>query len=58
MVDVKDILKNIIKIIVLTASKVKSSTSQVSYTRQVENQNAQAQQLIGEALMDVESWEW
>ena len=51
------LLKNIIKIIVLTASKVKSTTSNVSYQPH-QTQNAVAQQLIAEALTDVESLEW
>ncbi len=50
-------LKNIIKIIVLTASKVKSTTSQVAYAPQ-RSQNRVAQQLIAEALVDTENWEW
>ncbi|MCR5490878.1 MAG: VWA domain-containing protein [Bacilli bacterium] len=50
-------LKNIIKIIVLTASKVKSTTSNVAYKPQ-QTQNEIAQQEIAEALADTESWEW
>ena len=51
------LLKNIIKIIVLTASKVKSTTSNVSYQPH-QTQNVVAQQLIAEALNDVDSLEW
>ena len=55
------VLKNIIKIIVVTASKVQSSNTKVrnvgvecdSFTR-----NAEVQQLIAEALEDAEEWEW
>ncbi|MBQ4255692.1 MAG: VWA domain-containing protein [Bacilli bacterium] len=50
-------LKDIIKIIVLTASKVKSSSSNVGSSPTM-NQNQQAQQEIAEALADTESWEW
>ena len=50
-------LKGIIKIIVLTASKVKSTTSDVTY-RPHQNPNEEAQQLIAEALAETESWEW
>ena len=55
------ILKNIIKIIVLTASKVKSSSANVTYdhlTNKSVNQNQVLQQVITEALVDVDSWEW
>ena len=51
------ILKNIIKIIVLTASKVKSTCSNVSYQPK-QTQNQQMQQLIAEALSETEEWEW
>ena len=52
-------LKNIIKIIVLTASQVKSTSSNVSYdNRQIKTQNIEAKQLIAEALADTENWEW
>ncbi len=50
-------LKEIIKIIVLTASKVKSTSANVacgSFT----NQNVVAQQLIAEALSETENWGW
>lgn len=50
-------LKNIIKIIVLTASKVKSTCSNVANGKHV-TQNQVAQQLIAEALSDTESWGW
>lgn len=50
-------LKNIIKIIIITASKVKSTTSNVAYQPR-QTQNVVAQQLIAEALNDTESWEW
>ena len=54
-------LKNIIKVIVLTASKVKSSSANVTYdhlTNKSTNQNQVLQQVITEALVDVDSWEW
>lgn len=50
-------LKNIIKIIVLTASKVKSSSANVSYNKN-KSQNLQMQQMIAEALSEAEDWEW
>lgn len=57
-------LKNIIKIIVITASKVKSNCSNV--TQNLRNQqsnspvqaNIELKQVISEALEDVDSWEW
>ena len=55
------ILKNIIKIIVLTASKVKSTSTNITYdhlTNKSVNQNQVLQQVIAEALVDVDSWEW
>ena len=51
------ILKDIIKIIVLTASKVKSTSANVASGPHV-TQNQVAQQLIAEALVDTESWGW
>lgn len=51
------LLKNIIKIIVLTASKVKSMTSDVTY-RPYQDPNEAVQQLIAEALQETENWEW
>jgi len=50
-------LKDIIKIIVLTASKVKSTSAAVAAGPNV-SANANAQQLIAEALSDTENWEW
>lgn len=50
-------LKNIIKIIVLTASKVKSTSANVASGPHI-SQNQIAQQLIAEALNDTEDWEW
>ena len=50
-------LKNIIKIIVLTASKVKSTSANVSYNPK-ESQNKIVQQQIAEALSETEEWEW
>ena len=50
-------LKNIIKIIVITASKVKSQSASVSFNKKV-TQNVVAQQQIAEALSEAESWEW
>lgn len=52
-----DMLKDIIKIIVLTASKVKSTSANVASGPHV-SQNQVAQQLIAEALSDTESWGW
>ena len=61
-------LKNIIKIIVLTASKVKSTTSNVGAVNTngansannipVINQNEEIKQIIQEELNDVDCWEW
>ena len=50
-------LKDIIKIIVLTASKVKSTSSNVAYGASY-TQNQAAQQLIAEALSETENWGW
>ena len=50
-------LKDIIKIIVVTASKVKSTNSNISNGPHV-TQNQVAQQLIAEALSDTENWGW
>lgn len=50
-------LKNIIKIIVLTASKVKSTTNNIAAGPHI-TQNQVAQQLIAEALTDTDGWEW
>ena len=50
-------LKNIIKIIVLTTSKVRSSNNNVVYNKH-ESQNKVLQQIIGEALVDVDNLEW
>lgn len=50
-------LKNIIKIIVLTASKVKSTSANVANGPHV-TQNQAAQQLIAEALSETENWGW
>lgn len=50
-------LKDIIKIIVLTASKVRSTSSNVALTPHV-SQNQAVQQMIAEALSDTESWGW
>ncbi len=50
-------LKDIIKIIVLTASKVKSTSANVASGPHI-TQNQVAQQLIAEALTDTESWGW
>ena len=51
------LLQKIIKIIVLTASKVKSTNSVISATP-VQSQNQVAQQVIAEALSETEAWEW
>ena len=53
-------LKNIIKVIVLTASKVKSNASKIKDNKKKASlsQNAQIKQEIKEALDEVDSWEW
>jgi len=50
-------LKDIIKIIVLTASKVKSTSANVASGPHV-TQNQVVQQLIADALSDTENWGW
>ena len=50
-------LKDIIKIIVITASKVKSTSANVASGPHV-TQNQVVQQLIAEALSDTENWGW
>ena len=50
-------LKDIIKIIVLTASKVKSTSANVANGPHV-SQNQVAQQMIAEALSETENWGW
>ena len=50
-------LKNIIKIIVLTASKVKSTSANVSYESSTDSQK-NIKQMIAEALTDTDGWEW
>ncbi|MCR4660597.1 MAG: VWA domain-containing protein [Clostridia bacterium] len=52
-----DTLKTIIKIIVITASKVKSTTSNVSVSP-LQNQNVEVKQIIQEELNDAANWEW
>ena len=52
-----NVLQKIIKIIILTASKVKSTTSNITYQNS-KNQTMVAQQEIAEALSDYENWEW
>lgn len=61
-------LKNIIKVIVLTASKVKSSSANVNSQRIISSsssteapkitQNEQVQMEVSNALNEVEEWEW
>ena len=53
-------LKNIIKVIVLTASKVKSNASKIKQNKKQKkvNQNIQIKLEIKEALDEVDSWEW
>lgn len=52
-------LKNIIKVIVITASKVKSSSSRVNLSNNTPvNQNNVLQQDIKNALNEVDNWEW
>lgn len=50
-------LKDIIKIIVLTASKVRSTTSNIASGPHV-TQNQVAKQMIAEALSETENWGW
>jgi len=50
-------LKDIIKIIVLTASKVKSSNTNIAFNPHV-SQNQVLQQEIGEALSELDNLEW
>ena len=52
-----NLLNKIIKIIVMTASKVKSNSNSVHNTK-YQNITAQVQQEIQEALYDVDDWEW
>ena len=52
-----NLLKKIIKIIVLTASKVKSTSNSVHNTK-YQSITEQVQQEIQEALADVNDWEW
>ena len=51
------LLERIIKIIVLTASKVKSTASSVHYTAQP-SPVQEIKQQIGQALAEVDDWEW
>ena len=53
-----NMLKNIIKIIVLTASKVKSTSSNVICVEHSLTQHEEVKQLIAEELADTENWEW
>ena len=53
-----NMLKNIIKIIVLTASKVKSTSSNVICVEHELTQHQEIKQLIAEQLDDTENWEW
>ena len=53
-----NMLQRIIKIIVLTASKVKSSASKVVSVEHVTTKDQEIIQEIGEKLADIESWEW
>ena len=50
-------LKDIIKIIVITASKVKSTSNNVANDAHYTH-NQEAQQLIAEALSETENWGW
>ena len=52
-----NLLNKIIKIIVMTASKVKSTSNSVHNTK-YQSVTEQVQQEIQEALSDVEDWEW
>jgi hypothetical protein len=52
-----NLLNKIIKIIVMTASKVKSTSNSVHNTK-YQSVTDQVQQEIQEALADVEDWEW
>ena len=51
-------LKDIIKIIVLTASKVKSTSANVSIGNSQASQNQVIRQEIAEALTDIDDWGW
>ena len=56
-----NMLKNIIKIIVLTASKVKSQSSNVTYDNNTNKSiscHTVLQQTIAEALTEADNWEW
>ncbi len=50
-----NLLKRIIKIIVLTASQVKSKSTNLDYEQ---NRNDEIKQLIAEKILDVDGWEW
>lgn len=52
-----NLLNKIIKIIVMTASKVKSISNSI-HTTKYQSITTQVQQEIQEALADVEEWEW
>ena len=51
------LLEKIIKIIVLTASKVKSTSISVAAVKGVSVKN-EIQQKVGQALAEVDDWEW
>ena len=54
-------LQQIIKVIVLTASKVKSSSANVNNAANnapQQNSNANVQQEVKQALNEVDDWEW
>ena len=52
------LLEKIIKIIVLTASKVKSTSASVGVGGGVAPVTQQIQQQVGQALAEVDDWEW
>ena len=52
-----DVLKQIIQIIVITASKVKSTTTEV-HVKYNTTKHVETKQLIAEALSQIENWGW
>ncbi len=52
------LLKKIIKIVVLTASKVKSSSTDISSHVSKKSSNQIVQQNVSKALAETEDWEW
>lgn len=52
------LLKKIIQIVVLTASKVKSTTTAIGVTQNQGTKNVQIVQQVRQALNEVDNWEW